>query len=65
MKKVVTIVEKNGVEHTVSLTAEQADYYLRLAQMRASSPDDVMREFSNLVIKKSKQDARRSKAQYN
>ncbi|HKV57709.1 MAG TPA: hypothetical protein VJO32_05485 [Ktedonobacteraceae bacterium] len=65
MKKVVTIVEKNGVEHTVSLTAEQADYYLRLAQMRASSPDDVMREFSNLIIKKSQQDARRSKAQYN
>lgn len=65
MKKVVTIVEKNGVEHTVSLTAEQADYYLRLAQMCASSANDVMKEFGNLIINKSKQDAQRSKAQYN
>lgn len=62
MKKVVTIVEKNGVEHAVSLTAEQADYYLRLAQIRASSANDVMKEFGNLIINKSKQDAQRSKA---
>lgn len=65
MEKVITVVGKNGVEYSVSLTGEQADYYLRLAQMRASSPDDVMHEFSELIINKSKQDTRRSKAQYN
>ncbi len=64
MKKVVTVVGKNGVEYTASLTAEQADYYLRIAQMRASSPDEVMRKFSHLIMKKSEQDARWSKAQY-
>jgi hypothetical protein len=65
MEKVVTVVGKNGVEYSVSLTAEQADFYLRLAQMRASSPEGVMREFGDLIINKSEQDKRRSKAQYN
>ncbi len=65
MEKVVTIVGKNGVEYSVSLTAEQAVYYLRLAQMRASSPEGVMQEFGDLIMNKSEQDRRRSKAQYN
>ncbi len=65
MEKVITVVGKNGVEYTVSLTGEQADYYLRLAQFRASSPDEVMHEFAELIISKSKQDVRQSKAQYN
>ena len=65
MEKVITIVGKNGVEYTVSLTGEQANYYLRLAQLRASSPDDVMDEFSKLIVSKSKQEARQAKAQYN
>ena len=65
MEKVVTIVGKNGVEYSVSLTAEQADFYLRLAQMRASSPENVMQEFGDLIINKSEQDRLRSKAQYN
>jgi len=63
MEKVITVVGKNGVEYTVSLTAEQADYYLRLAQMRASSSDDVMNKFAELIM--SKEDRKRSKAQYN
>ena len=65
MEKVVTVVGKNGVEYSVSLTAEQADYYLRLAQMRASSPEGVMQEFGDLIMNRSEQDRRRSKAQYN
>ena len=65
MEKVVTIVGKNGVEYSVSLTAEQADYYLRLAQLRASSPNEVMHEFAELIISKSKQDTQQNKAQYN
>jgi hypothetical protein len=65
MEKVVTIVGKNGVEYSVSLTAEQADYYLRLAQARASSPNEVMHEFGELIISKSKQDTQQNKAQYN
>ncbi len=65
MEKVITIVGKNGVEYTVSLTAEQADYYLRLAQSRASSPNEVMQEFGELIISKSKQDTQQNKVQYN
>jgi hypothetical protein len=65
MQKLITIVGKNGVEYTVSLTAEQTNYYLRLAQSRASSDNDVMQEFAELIISKSKQDAQQNKAQYN
>lgn len=65
MAKVVTIIGKHGVEYTVSLTAEQADYYLRLAQSRALSPNTVMKEFAELIISKSKQDRRLNKEQYN
>ena len=65
MEKLITIVGKNGVEYTVSLTAEQTNYYLRLAQLRASSDNEVMQEFAGLIISKSKQDAQQSKAQYN
>jgi hypothetical protein len=56
MERVVTIIGKNGVEYTASLTAEQANYYLRLAQLRASSDDEVMKKFAELIISKSKQD---------
>lgn len=65
MEKLVTVVGKNGVECTVSLTAEQADYYLRLAQVRASFSHDLMKEFSTLIISKSQQDTQQSNAQYN
>ena len=65
MEKVVTIVGKNGVEYTASLTAEQADYYLRLAQSHASSDDEMMQEFAELIISKSKQGTQQNKERYN
>ena len=65
MERVITIVGKNGVEYTVSLTAEQANYYLRLAQLRASSDNEVMKEFAGLIISKSIQDTQQNKEQYN
>jgi hypothetical protein len=65
MEKIITIAGKNGVEYTVSLTAEQADYYLHLAQLRASSPGAVMHEFAELIISKSKQDRQQNKEQFN
>jgi hypothetical protein len=65
MEKLVTVVGKNGVKCTASLTAEQTDYYLRLAQVRASSHGDVMKEFRTLIIGKSQQDMQYHKAQYN
>ena len=61
MEKVITIVGKNGVEYTVSLTAEQTNYYLRLAQSRALSDNEVMQEFAELIISKSKQDRQQNK----
>src|SRR5260221_6571072 len=63
MEKVITIVGKNGVEYTVSMTAEQANYYLRLAQSRAASDNEVMHEFAELIISKSKQDTQQDKVQ--
>jgi hypothetical protein len=65
VEKLITIVGKNGVEYTASLTAEQTNYYLRLAQSRASSDNDVMQEFAELIINKSKQDTHQNKEQYN
>ncbi len=65
MEKLVTVVGKNGVECTVALTAQQADFYLRLAQVRASSSDDLMKEFSALIIGKDQQDTQHGKARYN
>ena len=65
MEKLVTVVGKNGVEYTVPLTAEQADFYLRLAQLRASSSHDVMQEFSTLLINRGQQDRQHRNAQYN
>ncbi|HZU66216.1 MAG TPA: hypothetical protein VFA09_02970 [Ktedonobacteraceae bacterium] len=65
MAKLITIIGKNGVEYTVSLTGEQADYYLRLAQMRASSDSEVMKEFVELLLNSSKPHERQNKAQYN
>ncbi len=65
MDKIVTVVGKNGVELTVSLTAEQVDYYLHLAQSRAPSPDEVVKEFAELIISMIKQDTQQNKAQYN
>jgi len=65
MKKVVTVIGKNGVEYTVALTAEEANYYLQLAQAFASSVDDVMKKFSEFIISKSQHDAQPHKDQYN
>ncbi|GAC1399149.1 MAG: hypothetical protein NVS4B12_26990 [Ktedonobacteraceae bacterium] len=65
MEKVVTVVGKNGVEYTVLLTAEETDYYLHLAQLRASSPGDVMKEFSDLIMSKSQEAESQDKSRYN
>ena len=65
MERLVTVVGKNGVQYTVSLTAEQTDYYVRLAQVRASSSGDVMKEFIALLLGKDQQDTQHENAQYN
>lgn len=65
MKKVVTVLGKNGVEYTVALTAEEANYYLQLAQVRASAVDDIMEQFSEFIISKSEHETQHNKDQYN
>ncbi len=65
MEKLVTVVGKNGVKYSVSLTAEQTNFYLRLALLRASYSGDVMLEFSSLLIGKEQQDMHHRNAQYN
>jgi hypothetical protein len=65
MKRIVRVVGTNGVELTTPLTAEQADYCLRLAQLRASSPDKLMEEFCDLLSSKSELDAQQNKDRHN
>jgi DNA-directed RNA polymerase subunit F len=65
MKKIVSVVDTNGVEQAASLTAKQADYYLRLAQLRASSSGKLMDELCDLLSSKSKLDAQQNKDQRN
>lgn len=65
MEKVVIIPGENGVEYSASLTAEEADFYLRLAQWRTSSDDRLMQEFGKLIMSKQKRDTQQNKDQYN
>jgi hypothetical protein len=61
MKKIVSVVGTDGVEQTASLTAQQADYYLRLAQLRASSSGKLMEELCDLLSSKNELDAQHNK----
>lgn len=65
MKKIVSVVRTDGVEQKASLTAEQVDYYLRLAQLRASSSGKLMDEFCDLLSSKNELDAQQNKDRHN
>jgi hypothetical protein len=57
MKKIVSVVGTDGVEQKASLTAEQAAYYLRLAQLRASSSGKLVDEFCDLLSRQDELEA--------
>lgn len=48
MQRIVRVVEQNGVEYEVPMTAEQAAFFLLLAELKA--PDDIMKTFRELIV---------------
>ncbi len=54
MKRIVRVAEQNGTTHEVPMTAEQADFYLRLAEMKARTDQNVT--FCDVVAETQKQD---------
>ena len=54
MKRIVRVAEQNGATHEVPMTAEQADFYLRLAEMKAQANQNVT--FCDVVAETQKQD---------
>ena len=54
MKRIVRVAEQNGTTHEVPMTAEQAAFYLRLAEMKAQTDQNVT--FCDVVAETQKQD---------
>ena len=54
MKRIVRVAEQNGTTHEVPMTAEQAAFYLRLAEMKAQTDHKVT--FCDVVAETQKQD---------
>ncbi len=52
MQRIVRVVEQDGTAHEVPMTAEQAAFYLRLAEMKAQFGKDV--NFCDLVAETQK-----------
>ncbi len=48
MKRIVCVVDNNGVEYKVPMTAEQAAFILRLAEMKATIDPTIT--FMDLVV---------------
>jgi hypothetical protein len=48
MKRIVQLVGRNGLPYDVALTAEQADFFLRLAEYKAQC--DPTMTFRDVVV---------------
>jgi hypothetical protein len=55
MKRMVHVVDRNGKEYNVPMTAEQAAYYLRLAAFKALKDPSI--NFSVLVAEQREKEA--------
>jgi hypothetical protein len=63
MKRIVHVVGRNGKAYDVPMTAEQAAFYLRLAEFRAMNDPTI--NFSVLVAEKREQELQRHSRCYN
>jgi len=63
MKRIVHVVGRNGKEYNVPMTAEQAAFYLRLAEFKAFKEPTI--NFSILVAEQREKELQRSRSHYN
>jgi HJR/Mrr/RecB family endonuclease len=63
IKRIVHVVARNGRAYDVPMTAEQAAFYLRLAEFKAVNDPAIT--FNELVAEKSEQELQRASSQYN
>ena len=63
MKRIVHVVGRNGKEYNVPMTAEQAAFYLRLAEFKAIQDPSI--NFSVLVAEQREKELQHPKGYYN
>ncbi len=63
MKRIVHVIGRNGKEYNVPMTAEQAAFYLRLAEFKAIKDPSI--NFSVLVAEQKEKELQRLKRNYN
>ena len=63
MKRIVHVVGRNGKEYNVPMTAEQAAFYLRLAEFKAIKDPSI--NFSVLVAEQRDKELQHPQKYYN
>ena len=63
MKRIVHVIGRNGKEYNVPMTAEQAAFYLRLAEYKAIKDPSI--NFSVLVAEQKEKELQHIKRNYN
>ena len=63
MKRIVHVIGRNGKEYNVPMTAEQAAFYMRLAEYKAIKDPSI--NFSVLVAEQKEKELQRHKGYYN
>jgi hypothetical protein len=63
MKRIVHVTGRNGKEYNVPMTAEEAAFYLRLAEYKAIEDPSI--NFSVLVAEQREKELRHLKRNYN
>ncbi len=63
IKRIVHVVARNGRTYDVPMTAEQAAFYLRLAEFKAATDPAIT--FNELVAEKREKELQRASSQYN
>jgi len=63
MKRIVHVVAHNGVEYDVPMTAEQAAFFLKLAEYKSATEQEIT--FCELVANKVEEELQRKSGQLN
>jgi hypothetical protein len=63
MQRIVHVIGRNGKEYSVPMTAEQAAFYLRLAEFKAIKDPSI--NFNTLVAEQQEKELQHLKKYYN
>ena len=63
MKRIVHVIGRNGKEYNVPMTAEQAAFYLRLAEFKAIKDPSI--NFSVLVAEQKEKELQSTRSYHN